>query len=67
MAVRCVRTSLRLVAVCLAQIGFCSGGLVWNLKHGTGIGFGVDGLEMVVFTFGSDHVVADGPGIFEFM
>ena len=69
MAVRCARTWLRLVVVCVvvAQIGPCSGGLVRNLWHGAGIGFDIDGLEMVVFTFGSGSVVADVSRMFEFM
>ena len=66
MAVRCARTWLRLVVVCVvvAQIASCSGGLVRNLQHGAGIGFGSDGLEMVVFMFGNGYVVADGLGMF---
>ena len=51
----------------VAQIEFCSGGLVRNLQCGAGIGVGADGLEMVVFTFESACVVADNPGMFEFM
>ena len=41
MAVRCARTWLRLVIVCVvvAQVEFCSGGLVSNLWHGAGIRF----------------------------
>ena len=52
---------MRLVVVCVgvAHIGSCSGGLVRNLQCGTGIGFGMDGLEMVGFMFGSGCVAAD--------
>ena len=64
-AVRCASIWLRLVVV--THVEFCSGGLGRNLRHGTGIGFVVDGLEMVVFSFRSDCVVADGPGMVEFM
>ena len=68
MDVRCARIWLRLVVVCIvvAQIGSCSCGLVRNLQCGPGIDFGNDGLEMVVFMFGSGNVVVDGPGMFEF-
>ena len=51
----------------VAQVGFCSGGLLRNLWHGAGIGFGADSLEMVVFIFGSGCVVGNGPGMFEFV
>ena len=41
MTVRCARTWLRLVVVCVlvSQIGSCTGGLVKNLQCGAGIGF----------------------------
>ena len=67
-ALRCAGIWLRLVVVCVvvSQDGFCSGGLGRNLQHGTGIGFGADGLEMVGFTFRSGYVVVDGPEMVEF-
>ena len=51
MVVRWARIWKKLVVVCveIAQVGFYSGGLGRNLWHGAGIGFGADGLEMVVF------------------
>ena len=42
MALRCAITSAKVGVV----VGGC-GGIVRNFLHGAGIGFGVDGLEMV--------------------
>ena len=69
MAVRCASISLKLVvvAVVVAYLWFCSGGLVRNLCLGAGTGFDVGGLEMVGFVFGGDSIVAVGPEMFGFV
>ena len=58
---------LAVVCAGVLQIGSCTGGLERNLQHGAGIDFGIDGLEMVGFTFESGCIAASGPGMFEFI
>ena len=62
-------TYLRLVLVCVGVLhtGSCSSGLKRNLQCGAGIGFGVDGLEMVGFMCGTGFVAADGLRMFDFI
>ena len=43
-ALRCAITASN-----VGDVGVGWGGLVRNFLHGAGIGFGIDGLEMVVF------------------